>query len=96
MTNWLKDQRASWPSSKIQHEILEKVSSLIESESLAKSSSNEQSEYDFTEKLWDILKECDSGETLARSFKIIFDKLCNNFSAMVRLHNLIYIIIGSK
>uniref|UniRef100_A0A914C0T2 Protein zwilch n=1 Tax=Acrobeloides nanus TaxID=290746 RepID=A0A914C0T2_9BILA len=88
MTSWLCDQQTAWPSSKIQHEILEKVSNLIEVESLAKSSPNEQHDYDFTEKLWDILKECESSETLSRSFKLIFDKLCNDFSAMVRSDNI--------
>jgi len=84
MTDWLTDQRTAWSSVDIQHNILDKVNHLIETEHLAKTTPSEH-DYDFTEKLWDILKECTSAETLSRSFKLIFNKLCNDFSAMVMI-----------
>lgn len=84
MSTWLRNQRTEWRSNKLDHKILELLSALIEQERLKKSTQSDQHNLDFTEKLWDILKECQSGETLTRALQIIFDKLCSgDFSAMV-------------
>lgn len=83
MSAWLRNHRAEWPKNIVDHKIVEHVEALIVAERMAKSGQNEQHDYDFTEKLWDVLKECQSGETLARAFQIIFDKLCTGDLAVM-------------